>query len=161
MAKLTVGKGISQYTKALESLGQECEEMCGRAIFEGAAIIADAIKAEISSMTVYANTEKGKKKGLNHFEREGLIAGLGISKMQNDNGTFNVKIGEDGYNAHKTEKYPNGHPNAMIAHAVERGTSFMPKNPVFTRATKAYSDAAEKAMGEELDKQIEQTMKKA
>ena len=45
-----------------------------------------------------------------------------------------MKLGFDGYNKVKTRKYPQGQPNAMIARAVESGSSVRKKNPFIRRA---------------------------
>jgi hypothetical protein len=75
--------------------------------------------------------------------------------MQQDNGGYwNVKVGFDGYNEHRTEKYPNGHPNSMIARSIEGGTSFLKPMPFVAPALKAKRKEAEEAMAEAVEDYI-------
>lgn len=149
MAKYQVGNGIDEYIAKLENLEFNTDDLIGRAIYKGADIVADAIKANIQNLPAVACTD---------VEKEGLLAGFGIAKMLDENGYFNVKAGFDGYNNDVTKKWPNGKPNSMIARSIEGGTSWKPKHPFISPAVKSSKDAAEKAMIEEIDKGIKTTM---
>lgn len=148
MAKFQVGNGIDQYVQTLQNLEFQSEDMIGRAIYQGAKIVADAVKGNISRLPSSVCKD---------VERDGLLDGFGVSKMQDENGYYNVKVGFDGYNADVTKKYPKGKPNSMIARAIEGGTSFQPKYPFVGPAVRATKDAAEKAMAEEIDKYLQKT----
>ena len=117
MAKFQVGNGIDNYIQQLQDLEFATDDILGRAIYIGAGIITDAIRTNIQALP---------KSVCSDVQKEGLLSGLGISRMQADNGYFNVKVGFDGYNKHITKKYPRGHANAMIARSIESGTSFSP-----------------------------------
>lgn len=149
MAKFQVGPGIDEYVSQLQNLEFQSEELIGRAIYKGADIVADAIKANIQGLPASACTDT---------EKAGLLSGFGIAKMQDENGYFNVKAGFDGYNDDVTKKWPRGKPNSMIARSIEGGTSWKPKHPFIAPAVRATKDAAEKAMAEEIDKGINETM---
>lgn len=149
MAKFQVGTGIDEYVSQLQNLEFQSEELIGRAIYKGADIVADAIKANIQGLPASACTDT---------EKSGLLSGFGIAKMQDENGYFNVKAGFDGYNDDVTKKWPRGKPNSMIARSIEGGTSWKPKHPFIAPAVRATKDAAEKAMAEEIDKGINETM---
>lgn len=149
MAKFQVGTGIDQYITQLTNLEYQTEDLIGKAIYKGADIVADAIKANIESLPGSACTD---------VEKAGLISGFGIAKMQDENGYFNVKAGFDGYNDQVTKKYPKGKPNSMIARSIEGGTSWKSKHPFIAPAVRSSKDAAEKAMAEEIEKGINETM---
>lgn len=149
MAKFQVGSGIDKYMEQLRNLEYTGRETIGAAIYKGADIVADAVKANIQALPESA---------CKPVEKEGLISGFGIARMKDENGYFNVKLGFDGYNADKTKKYPNGKPNSMIARSIEGGTSWKAKHPFIAPAVKATKDAAEQAMAEEVEKQIEKVM---
>lgn len=160
MAKLTIGKGLDEYIEKLGNLEFSAPEAMGKAIYEGARVVADATRAALQALPV--DTGKGnasRLRGVNAVEKQGLIEGFGVSKAQDDGGYFNVKLGVEGYNSSRTKKYPRGHPNLMIARSLEKGTSFMRKNPVFSRTARAKKAEAEKVMQETLDREIEKTMK--
>lgn len=147
MAKFIVGKGIEQYVTRLTNLEFEAHDSMGRAIYKGAAIVADAVKANIRSLPPSA---------CNNLEKASLIGGLGIAKMRDDSGFWNVKIGFDGYDPIKTKKYPKGRPISMMARSIESGTSFRPKHPFVAPAVNATKGAAERAMAEEINKELMQ-----
>ena len=92
------------------------------------------------------------------MQKRGLIDGFGISGLQNDNGFHNVKLGFDGYNATKTEDYPNGQPNQLVARGVESGTSWKQKKPFIRPAINASRKEAEKKMAEVIDEEIQKLM---
>ena len=145
MAKFQVGSGIDEYISQLRNLEFSSEDLIGRAIYKGADIVADAIKANIQALPASACTD---------VEKEGLLDGFGIARMQDENGYFNVKVGFDGYNANKTKKWPNGKPNSMIARSIEGGTSWKPKHPFVAPAVNKTKALAEMAMAAEIDKRI-------
>ena len=158
MAKFQVGTGLDDYLTQIQNLEFTAPKALAYAVYAGAKVVADEIRKDLEALPT---EEKfyNPKTALLPAEKQGLLDGLGISAQKNENGYVNSKIGEDGYNDDVTEKYPRGHPNAMIARALEHGTSFMPRNPVFTRATKRAKAAAEEAMAQEIDNQISDTMK--
>lgn len=142
MAKFTVGKGMDKYISDLTALATASDEMIRRAVYPAAGIVADAVKANISGIP-----EDLLKPG----QREGLQSGLGIARFRDDSGFIHVKIGMDGYNSHVTKKYPKGQPNAMIARAINNGTSFSRKYPFIDRAVSSTRAKAEKRMADEFD----------
>lgn len=155
MARFKVGSGIKEYTKKLTELYDLSREEIGSAVFEGAKIIADAVRTEIDRLPVAQIYAKGDQKlrSITTVQRKGLQDGLGIAKMRNDNGYYNVKIGFAGYNGQKTSQWPNGQPNSVIARSVVAGTSFRAPNNFIRRAMEK-ADEAEKKMAETLEKQI-------
>lgn len=143
MARFTVGNGINDYIKDLTALATASDEMIRRSVYPAAGIVTDAVKAGIASIP-------GSM--LKPGQREGLEAGLGIAPFRDDGGYIHVKVGMDGYNGRITKKYPNGQPNAMIARAINNGTSFSGKYPFIDRAVSSTRAKAEKMMAEEFDR---------
>lgn len=160
MAKWTVGKGLTDYIALLGDLEFKTPVIIGLSIYEGAKIVADHIRENIEEMDVAPDksTKEGRRLPI-RAERDGMLAGLGIAKMQQDGGFYNVKIGMDGYNSDVTAKYPKGKPNALIARSIESGTTFMQKNPFISDAVRKSRKRAEAAMRDECDKQIRIAMK--
>lgn len=151
-----VFKGTNDYIAQLQKLGNDTDEIIGKAVYQGAAIVADAIKAEINALPIDKGygTANNPCIGVNAIQKKGLTEGFGISKMQNERGYINVKIGFSGYNALQTKKYPNGQPNALIARAVVSGTSFRRPNQFIDRAQKSVKAAAEEKMRIVIDEEI-------
>lgn len=140
MARITF-KGLEEYEKKLSLLAKDTEQICGAAIYEGASIVADEIKAGIRSLP--------RQTGVT---QKGLEEGFGISKLREDNGFYNVKLGFEGYNA-------NGEPNVMMARIMESGTSKVPKHPFVRPAVNRAKAAAQDKMAAVLDEEIEKRMK--
>ena len=160
MAKLTF-RGLEEYELRISRLGKETERIAGEAIYEGAGIVADAVKANIQALPVvtgYGTSEHPLPGGVTAVQKAGLIEGFGISTMQNEGGYFNVKLGFDGYNRTKTKKYPQGQPNQLVARGVESGTSWKQAHPFVKSAVSKSRKQAEKAMADKLDEEIEKIM---
>ena len=156
-------KGLREYEEKLSKLNAGTEEMIGKAIYEGAGVVADSVRSATSSIPVARSNQRGseanKLDGITSKQKAGLLDGLGISKMRHENGYYNVKIGFDGYNDVKTKKYPIGQPNALIARSVIRGTSFRARNDFVSKAVNSSKKAAESIMAQTFDEEINKVMK--
>lgn len=161
MAKITF-PGLNDYELMISKLSKGVDDIAGKAIYAGAGIVADAIKENIKALPIvrgYGTTENPLPGGVTAPQKAGLIDGLGISPMQSDAGFLNVKIGFDGYNATKTDKYPQGQPNQLVARGVESGTSWKEKKPFIRPAINASKKRAEDEMARILDQEIEKITK--
>ena len=157
MAKITF-PGLNDYELMISRLSKGVDDIAGKAIYAGAGIVADAIKENIKALPIvrgYGTEKDPLPGGVTAPQKAGLIDGLGISPMQSDAGYLNVKIGFDGYNATKTEKYPQGQPNQLVARGVESGTSWKKKSPFIRPAINASKQRAEDEMARILDEEIE------
>ena len=169
MAKLTVGKGLDEYIATLNKLQINTRKVLGRSIYIGADIVADEIRKNIKTIPVTHKREHGTPEhpieAITQVQYDGLLNGFGISKMKETDGVLNVKCGFSGYNkgisvSAKNAGHTNKHQaNAMIARAVEGGTSFRKKHPFVAPAVRATKKKAESAMAEQLYKEIEKVMK--
>ena len=161
MAKITF-PGLNDYELMISRLSKGVDDIAGKAIYAGAGIVADAIKENIKALPIvrgYGTEKDPLPGGVTAPQKAGLIDGMGISPMQDDGGYLNVKIGFDGYNATKTEKYPQGQPNQLVARGVESGTSWKQKKPFIRPAINASKSRAEAEMARILDEEIEKITK--
>lgn len=165
MAKIdrNVLKEIEVYERRLAALAEGRKEIIGHVVYEGAKIAADAIFEGVKKIPVRTGrafgTPEKPVEGITLPAKQGLIEGFGISSLQEDNGFLNVKIGFDGYNSVKTEKFPKGQPNQLVMRAVESGTSWMKSHPTIRPALNRARAAVIKKMAETTDEQIKQKMK--
>lgn len=159
MAKLKF-QGLEEYEEKLLKLKNLSKEMIGEAVFDGAAVVADAVKQSIQSIPVDERYASGNATlyGITSEQKQGLLDGFGIARLQNNNGYMHVKLGFDGYNSVKTKKYPNGQPNSVIARSVNSGTSFRQRIPFVDNAVNSAKSKAEQAMQEKLDESIKDIM---
>ena len=159
MAKLKL-QGLEEYENKLLKLQNLSREMIGEAIYEGAGIVADAVKASIETIPIDDRYVTGSVTlyGITEAQKQGLRDGFGIARLQDDNGYLNVKLGFSGYNSQRTKNYPGGQPNSMIARSVNSGTSFRSRIPFVDNAVNQSKSAAEQKMKEKLDTSIKEVM---
>ena len=161
MAKITF-PGLNDYELTISRLTKNVDSVAGKAIYAGAGIVADAIKENIKALPIvrgYGTETNPLPGGVTSAQKQGLLDGLGIAPMQAQNGYLNVKIGFDGYNRTKTDQYPQGQPNQMVARGVESGTSWKQKHPFIRPAINASKSRAEAEMARILDQEIEKVTK--
>lgn len=155
--RLQVGKGMDEYLSRLGNLEISAPETIEKAVYQGASVIADAIKDNIRKLPV-DDKRQDKVTALKTIQKKGLIDSFGIARMRNDNGYINVKAGFDGYNGLKSKNYPKGQPNAMIARTFEAGNSITKKIPFVGPAVRASREKAEMAMQATIDKEVKKIM---
>lgn len=160
MATIQFKRGDEYLLKISKLEAGSKELVIGPAVYGAAGIVADAIAAELKKVPTDKRwgTETQKKDGPKKEDLEAIQNGLGIAKMQDEGGYYNVKIGFDGYSATKTKKYPKGQPVQMLARSVERGTSFMAATPFVKMAVTATRKAAVEKIKTVVDEKIKATM---
>lgn len=156
-------KGLDEYSKKIQELGDKSTVVCKRATYAGADVVANSIKNALKTLPVQEGknglpplgTPEKKIKGVSRKQKQDLIDSMGLAPIQNfKNDYICTKIGWDGYGSVPTKKYPSGVPNQMLMRSVESGTSFRQKTPVVRQATNKCKNPAMQAMAEEADKTI-------
>lgn len=148
-------EGLDEYLRQLEKLEGSSHDAIGKAIYHGAAIVADACKQGIESLPVNNQYQSG---GITSVQKAGLREGFGITHEREDGFYRHVKLGFDGYNKQKTKKYPQGQPNSVIARSVNSGSTWRKKNPFIDRATRSSKAACEHKMAEVIEAEIKKVM---
>lgn len=143
MARFKVTGQSAQYLIKLEKLYGETEEMIKKAIQAGAGVVADEIRKNMEGLPTKNDWQERQKQGLKDS--------FGISPIKKDHGEYNAKIGFEGYNDCKTNQYPNGQPNAMIARSWEKGTSYQQRHPFVELAVDKTLTQAQDAMQKVID----------
>ena len=131
--------GIDAYREQLQRLEQNSEEILKRAVYDGAAIVADEVRQRLHA--VLSPDATGQ-----------LESSLGISKIQNDQGYVNARIGFDGYDS-------KGVPNQLKANVLESGSTRQPKRPFMRPAVNAARRPAEAKMEQVVEQEIETFMR--
>lgn len=159
MAKLKF-KGLEEYELQLMKIRDGGRICIGQAIYKGAGIIADQVKANIQALPIdnriITKTSTVALHGISTAQKQGLLDGFGIAKLEDDGGYRHVKLGFDGYNSVVTRKYPGGQPNSVIARSVNSGTSFRARIPFVDSAISQKKGMAEEAMKEAFDEALKQ-----
>ena len=154
MAKATV-LSVDNFIKDIDTRTAAFHQIAGKSLYVGAGIIADALRKNIENLPERAPRLKNGEisRGVTKYQKEALLKGMGISKMRNNDGTYDIKIGFQGYDDEKTKAYPKGHPISMIARSVESGTSWLQKTPFIRPAYDKAHASAEEAMKKEIESQ--------
>lgn len=159
MAKWKNSPELDKYVSMLQKL-TDSREYIADAIYDGAGIVADAVRAHINELPVAQKFARDGEKlsTITSVQKKGLQDGFGISPMRDDGGYYNVKLGFAGYNGQKTKNYPHGVPNSVVARSVVSGTSFRQKNDFVGRAVRGTKTKAQKKMEEVLDDAIKKLL---
>ena len=153
--------GFDNYLKFLETMEVHSESAAKSALGQGAKVCADEVKKRIQSMPAVPDAENVKAYNndkpyrLSVSQKAGLLAGLGIAGHKATAFDVNTSIGFDGYNDVRTNKYPNGQPNQLVARIYENGTSYSAKMPFVRPAKNACKGKVEAAMVAAFNKYVE------
>lgn len=146
-------------------MGKKGKTIAEKAVCAGAAIVADAVRANIDALPAVKDEwgviayNNNWSAPLTETAKKGLQDGFGISPMGSEDGMLNVKLGFDGYNGMKTKKYPKGQPNVLLARSIESGSSIAKKRPFVAPAVRKTKKAAEETMAKIIDEESAKIMK--
>lgn len=167
MPKLSVNlKDLDAFERNLRKLGNEGKGICKMALYDGAAVAANALRNSVNGLSRVPDVEginaarKGVPTILTVSQKNGLRNGLGISPMKMKGRIISVKVGFDGYNSVKTKRWPNGQPNVMIAASCEHGSSAMLEQPFIAPTFRANSAQMQRAMVKTATDQISKILDK-
>ncbi|MFR5876325.1 MAG: hypothetical protein ACLUFN_07535 [Eubacterium sp.] len=167
MAKIILAKDLDRLIRDLRKTQVDLASIMGKSAYKGAEYMADELKKSLQALPTY-NGKNGfpkyvynghKLKGLSSIQKRDVIEAFGISKMMNTNGYIHVKIGFDGYGSYETNAHPWGIPNQLLMRSLEKGTSFLKKNPVITTTVKREKKATEKKLEEAFINEIKKEIK--
>ena len=163
MAKMTV-KGLDEISAKLEVLGTKGTNMAKACVYEGAKVIADNVKSNIGSLPVDSwrpknTTTNGPYNVLTATNKADLESGFGISSIEVTGGGAEAVIGFAGMGSAPSKKYPGGLPNALLARAIESGSSARSAHPFVRPAVNRSKAAAAAAMQAKADEFIGNIMK--
>lgn len=157
MAKM-VFTGLDGYIRTLEGLRTSAEGITKKALYEGADIAADELRAAVEALPVHVKGDANSG-GITEGQKEALARGLGVAPFQTEGDRINTLVGFSGYSDYKTKLYPDGQPLALIARVAESGTSFSKKTPFARKAFRKAKPQAEAKMKEVFEGEIEKIMK--
>lgn len=140
----------------LGALSTRSAEINKKALYEGAKVMADAMKAEIENLPTDERSNADVLNGIKQAQKNGLLESFGVAPFDEQDGTRSTHLGFDGYNNIVTKRWPNGQPNSMIARSVNAGTSFMRATPFIDRTRRLHKAEAEKRMEEVIREEIKE-----
>lgn len=151
--------GIEELSQMLNALGEQAEEVASRALYKGAGVMANAYSAAAKSIRTeeFRYAFNGMKRDPSPEEKAALEGKTGIARFDKNGTEVNTAVGFSGAGYVTI----GGKRKAVrkIANAINSGTSFMNKQPVFRRAATQARNAASAAILEEADAQIKKITK--
>lgn len=159
MAGMMKVTGMDELSEKLSRLGSEAESVAAQSLYQGAGVMADALTA--AGKTIRAGkfhyVFNGHKRLPSYEEAAAVQGKIGIARF-NKNGTevdTAVGFGNAGY----VEIAGKKKAVRQIANAINSGTSFMDKQPVFRQAISRAKEASGAAIVSRADELIEQLTK--
>ena len=155
MAKMTL-KGFEEYLAKIQEIYGSSEKMAKHALYKGAGIVADRMKAGLNSLPTHDPAKYYRDEmppGLSPDEKAAVISHFGVSKFRVTGSVISTKIGFDGSYTNAEGKRRSI--QTLVGYA-ENGTSWSKKTPVIRQAINASRAAATAAM----IKQYEEDLKK-
>ena len=140
-------EGIGELGEMLAKLGAKADEVAGYPLYEGAGVVADAYRSAINSIATepFKYDPPGMTRLPSPEEKAALMGKSGIANFNQSGDDVNTIVGISG-----AAGYANvaGKAKAvrLIARAINSGTSFMKKQPVFRKAASGSAGAANGAI---------------
>lgn len=168
MAKIESSPGLDAFMCKLDSLAGNTDQVVKSVVYEGAGVVADALKAALKTLPIEegnngfppVGTNEKPLTGVSRRQKGDLIDSMGVAPIQEfTKGVMSTKIGWDGYGSTPTKKYPKGVPNQLLMRSIESGSSFRRKNPIVRTAVNAVKGPALKAMESKASEEIRKIMK--
>ena len=157
--------GIDEYSSKIRALGKAGFGICKAAVYDGADVVANAIRQRIEGLAtiedyeaIIAWSQEIPAHGITQEQKEGLLDGLHVRRIRNENGFICTEVGFSGYNTVETRKFPGGQPNALIARSMESGSSARDKQPFIRPTVNQVRGAAETAMEIKINDMINKIM---
>ena len=152
--------GDDELTQMLESLGTAAHGVASVGLYEGAGVMADAVSRAVQGIATepFHYAADGHQRKPSPEEKALLEAApKGVAKFNKTGTEVNTSVGlsRAGYGmlGKKLKPIP------QIANAINSGTSFMKKQPFFTKAVRQNKSAALTAFENGVNRKIEEMTK--
>ena len=152
--------GLDDLTQKLNELGARAEEVAARALYDGAGVMANAYREAAESIRAeeFRYVFNGRKRYASPEEKAAVVGKTGIARFDKNGSEVSTSIGLGG-----KAGYVNigGKQKAVrkIANAINSGTSFMQKQPVFRKAARQAEKAASEAIVAKAERLIDEITK--
>ena len=140
-------EGLNELSRALESLGNAADGIAAQGLYEGARVMADAVRQSVQSIqTARFRYVKNGGQRLPSPEEKAVLenAKIGVAKFRKNGIRVDTSVGiqNSGYGTLNGKTVPV----PVIANAINSGTSFMKKQPFVRKAANSGGKKAIAAM---------------
>lgn len=163
MATFEISADIDVYMKKAEEILEKADDLFKETIYEGANVIADAMKEEMKKIPIdkgRALKEGEKFTSATQTQINDLEESMGVAPIKSGIFGWNTKVGFDGYGRYKTGKYKKGVPNALTARSIESGSTIRVKYPFVRNAVSKSNRKSIEAMDKAFNMAIQKICKK-
>lgn len=161
MARLTY-HGAEELADKLVTLGDKAKQITHHALFDGAGVVADAIKSAAQGLSVgtpAGNSETGHPyTGLTPEDKAEIVNSVGIAHFNESGDGVDTAVSFNGYVSRTEKGYPNGVPIPMLVRSIESGSSVRAKQPFVRPAVNSARSKALDAMAKVVDEEINNIM---
>ena len=144
-------EGLKDLNKMLAQLGSKAQAVASGALYDGAGVVADAMKQAVNSIACEPQRPKNRPPAKTPArlptpaEKAAVVDKTGIAKFRKNGDGVDTLIGVTG-SAGYAMVDGKKKPVRMIARAINSGTSFMKKQPVFRKAASTSTSQAQAAI---------------
>ena len=160
MAMTISTSGMEALDKMLSQLGSKAQDVASGALFDGAAVVADAFAAAVGGIQTepFKYAPPGSKRKPSPEEKAALMGKTGVAKFRKNGSEVDTIVGLTG-SAGYADVAGHAKPVIEIARSINSGTSFMDKQPIFRKAKSRSTNAAKAAIVEKAEKMIQEITK--
>ncbi len=160
MAMTMQVEGLAEVSKMLNRMGEKAQAAASLGLYEGAGVVADEMNRAAESIQTskfhYAVFPPAIQRDPTPEEKAAVLsAGAGIARFRKNGSEVNTSVGYS--NAGYATLNGKQVPIALIANAINSGTSFMRKQPFIRRAANAVKERASRAIAEKIEDVLNKT----
>lgn len=144
-------KAFDELYQTLSRLTSDIDGVAKQAIYEGAGVIADAVRKEINTIRTSGPSEWETKR--RERQKQSLLGALSTAPIQPFKNGIYGGVGFGGYDDE------TGKPIQLIARAFNSGTSFSSKQPFFENAVRKSKGKARSEAIRVLDEKLKELTK--
>lgn len=153
MAMTMKTTGMEDLEKMLRDLGNKADEAAKAGLYDGAGIMADYFGRAVSGIRTAPFKGKRPERLPSPEEKAALEGKTGIAKFRTDVDSVDTLVGVSGA-AGYVEIGGKRRAVRLIARAINSGTSFMAKQPVFRKAASQGKTAAKAAIIKRVESEL-------
>ena len=156
MAMTAKVDGMDEISEMLTALEEEAPKAAAAGLYDGAGVMAKEIEKGVNGIKTapFKYASRGVMRAPSPEEQEALRGAIGVAKFDKNGTEVNTSVGFG--NAGYADVAGKQRPVALIANAINSGTSFMQKQPFFRRSASAGAKAAETAIIKAIEQRLDE-----
>ncbi len=148
--------GMEEISEMLTRMEEDAPKAAAAGLYDGAGVMAKEIEKGVNGIKTapFKYASRGGMRAPSPEEQEALRGAIGVAKFDKNGTEVNTSVGFG--NAGYADVAGKQRPVALIANAINSGTSFMQKQPFFRRSASAGAKAAETAIIKAIEQRLDE-----